>query len=92
MQTKSETKQINKLEIVNRLVGEISAVGDSSADSKRYENLKEFGTLTYEMVDKLCEETRNTNSSQSSVKRSGDYAVKQLKAIQERIEDALNIL
>lgn len=62
------------IDIVNRLVGRIEPIGDTTIDCERFENLKAYCELINEMVrridDVVCS---NMDSSLASVKRSNDY-------------------
>ena len=81
----SETKTLNSLEVVNKLVGNIEPIGDEMADRYRYENLKEYGKLTSELIEQLCRGTEDAKSFQGSVKRNGKLCVEILERIQRRI-------
>ena len=62
------------IDIVNKLVGRIEPIGDTSVDEDRFENVKAYCELINEMVkqvdDVVC---NNWDSSLASVKRSNDY-------------------
>lgn len=62
------------IDIVNRLVGRIEPIGDTSVDEERFESLKAYCELINEMVkrvdDVVC---KNWDSRLASVKRSNDY-------------------
>ena len=62
------------IDIVNRLVGRIEPIGDTTIDCERFENLKAYCELINEMVkrvdDVVC---KNWDSRLASVKRSNDY-------------------
>lgn len=62
------------IDIVNKLVGRIEPIGDTSIDCERFENLKAYCELINEMVkrvdDVVC---NNWDSSLASVKRSNYY-------------------
>lgn len=64
------------IDIVNKLVGRIEPIGDTSVDEERFENLKAYCELINEMVkqvdDVVC---NNWDSSLASVKRSNDYII-----------------
>jgi uncharacterized protein YaaR (DUF327 family) len=53
-------------EIVNKLIGDITPVGDESIDSVRLENLKHYGELIDRLVsnvDDIAYKYRNSNYS-----------------------------
>ena len=62
------------IDIVNKLIGNIEPIGDTSVDEERFENLKSYCELINEMVkrvdDVVC---NNLDSCLVSVKRSNDY-------------------
>ncbi len=62
------------IDIVNKLIGNIEPIGDTTIDCERFENLKLYCELINEMVrridDVVCS---NMDSSLASVKRSNDY-------------------
>lgn len=62
------------IDIVDKLVGRIEPIGDTSVDEERFENLKAYCELINEMVkrvdDVLC---NNWGSSLASVKKFNDY-------------------
>ena len=62
------------IDIVNKLIGNIEPIGDTTIDCERFENLKAYCELINEMVrridDVVCS---NRDSSLASVKRSNDY-------------------
>ena len=68
---------MNIHEIVKKLVGKINPVGETTADEKRFENLK----VMTELVDSLLKDIDNVYyvnqcSHEYSVKRSADFASK----------------
>lgn len=62
------------IDIVNKPIGNIEPIGDTTIDCERFENLKAYCELINEMVrridDVVCS---NWDSSLASVKRSNDY-------------------
>ena len=62
------------IDIVNKLVGRIEPIGDTSVDEERFENLKAYCELINEMVkrvdDIVC---NNWGSRLASVKKTNDY-------------------
>lgn len=73
------------LEIVQKLIGNINPVGDSSRDKERFENLKMMCNLVEDLVDEIQYVTRSKNSYESSVKFAGECAQKFLDNLKEGI-------
>lgn len=62
------------IDIVNKLVGRIEPIGDTSVDEERFENLKAYCDLINEMVRRVDDIAyNNINSSLASVKKANDY-------------------
>lgn len=62
------------IDIVDKLVGNIEPVGDTTIDNERFENLKVYCELINEMVRKVDDVTyNNRNSTLASVKKANDY-------------------
>ena len=82
-------KQYTKLDIIEKIVGEISSIGSSHVDEERLENLEEFEWIINEYVDLLLTEAQKIHKPQASMQRSGRKA---LDIIQGLYWDILNIL
>ena len=62
------------IDIVDKLVGNIEPVGDTTIDNERFENLKVYCELINVMVRKVDDVTyNNRNSTLASVKKANDY-------------------
>ena len=61
-------------DIVLKLVGNINPAGDASIDDERFENLKKLTNLIDDLISDVQYVSRNRDSYESSVKRSGVYA------------------
>ena len=63
------------LEIVNKLIGPIEPVGETTADDARYENLKAKCELAEQLILDI-QYVANTSKGRSehSMKRAGEYA------------------
>ncbi len=64
-------------EVVKKLVGEISPIGETQTDSNRFENLKIMTELTDKLltdIDKVAYVYKD--SHEYSVKRAGEFAEK----------------
>ena len=64
-------------EVVKKLVGPISPVGETNEDNRRFENLK----VTADLVDSLLSEMddivyRKSNNQEYSIKRAVDFVIK----------------
>jgi hypothetical protein len=63
------------IEIVNRLIGDISPAGDASVDGQRFENLAAYCELYEAMHDTLRElVARNAHTHEHSVRKAVQYA------------------
>jgi hypothetical protein len=71
------------VEVVNKLVGRITATGDSSRDDERLENLKLMCNLVEKLVEEIHFSARDKDSYESSVKKIGQYADKFLSNLKE---------
>jgi hypothetical protein len=72
-------------QIVNKLVGQISATGDSSRDGERLENLKVMCNLVEALVGEIHFSARDKDAYESSVKGIGQYADKFLNNLKEEL-------
>lgn len=75
--------------IVEKLVGNIHAVGSCEIDKERYENLKNLYGILLELTDKVCDEAYQYNSYMRSVSTSGQKAIEILKNLKTLIDDTL---
>jgi hypothetical protein len=63
------------LEIVNKLIGPIEPVGETTADDTRYENLKAKCELAESLIMEIqFVANANKNRQEYSMKRAGEYA------------------
>lgn len=77
-------------EIIDRLIGDINSVGSSHIDCERYENLKEYCGLVYDMVNEICFEARKSKRFEYSMKKSGIKSIECLKNIRQMIDECLD--
>ncbi len=77
-------------EVVNKLVGNIHAIGSTHIDQERFKNLSIHAALTSSMVQKLCDEVQLIRCHEYSMKLSGEVALETLKAIKELIDEYCN--
>ena len=62
------------IDIVNKLIGNIEPIGDTTIDHERFENLKTYCKLINEMVRKVDDVAcKNESSTLASVKKANDY-------------------
>lgn len=61
-------------EIVNKLIGKISPIGETNTDNERFENLKAMCELLENLFIEVAALKSYQNSHEFSVKRAGDYA------------------
>lgn len=79
----------NIIEVLERLVGDIHAYGETHHDNQAYENLKAYSEVFDHMLSKLCEESTNSDSYMGSVKANGERALKILINTRNEINDYL---
>lgn len=63
-------------EIVNKLVGEIQPIGETTEDSKRFENLKTMTVLVDDLLTDIDNVAQGKNRYEFSIKQAGEYADK----------------
>lgn len=88
----SDTEYLNKLEIVQKLVGNYETIGDASIDPDRVKNLEELCTLTGELVEIIADEAYKIKRYEGSVQSRGDVSINCLKYIKEQVDDVLDDL
>ena len=77
-------------EVVSKLIGPVSTVGETRTDDIRFENLKDLIALADKLIDDICDVARyDRNRHEYSRKRSGDYASAYLKRLHSEIDDDL---
>lgn len=82
---KSETQ----IEVMEKLVGPFTALGDASRDDQRLENLQELGATLDYFIGGICEEAFNVNLYEHSMKQSGKTAVSILQELYDAIGNTL---
>lgn len=85
---KSETQ----IEVMEKLVGPFTALGDASCDDQRLENLQELGVTLDYFIGGICEEAFNVNRYEYSMKKSGETSVSILQDIYDQIGNTLESL
>lgn len=69
------------LDIVFKMVGNISPIGETNTDNERFENLKEMCDLVENLLSTLQMMRSEKNRYEYSIKRSGEYVDKFLTSI-----------
>ena len=82
-----ETKFI--IEVLDRLVGDIHAYGETNHDNQAYENLKTYEGVFHQMLSELCGISINIDSYMGSVQRNSEKALKILIEARNEINDYL---
>lgn len=77
------------IEVLDRMVGDIHAYGETYHDQQSYENLKAYEGVFNHILDKLCEESCLSDSYMGSVQENGRKALKILKNARDTINDYL---
>lgn len=78
---------MNLYDIVIKLTGPIDPLGESNADEKRYENLKEQINLVEKLLCDIRYVANNADRHEASVKRAGDKARNFFISLKEDIEN-----
>lgn len=79
------------IEVVDKLVGSIHAIGSTEVDNKRYENLRCLEDVAWHIIDELIEECNNSTRYEGSMKASGEQAIKILRSIASEINISLGM-
>lgn len=58
-------------DIVMKLIGPVSPIGETNEDNLRFENLKKLINLTYTLLETIHDVSKNKDAHAFSVKRSG---------------------
>jgi hypothetical protein len=75
----------NIYEVIEKLVGPIDPVGETTVDEKRFENLKTAILIVDKMIYDICFVSRSSISHEHSVKRSGEHAKKYLEDLSSEL-------
>lgn len=83
---------MNHLEIVEKLIGPITPVGETNTDKERLENLNAMGGLVVSLIEQLKHVARNyEDAPEHSVKMIGKAARKHLDEIVHSIWTKLDL-
>lgn len=85
-------KQYTKLDVVKKIVGEISSIGSSHIDEERLENLEEFAWIISEYIELLLEECQKIHRPQASMQKSGRKALDIIQDLYWEIRNILELL
>lgn len=77
------------IEVLDKLVGNIHAIGSTEIDNKRYDNLLNMEEVAYFTIDELLKELPSINRHEYSMSKSGKKAVSILKSIRDYLDDYL---
>lgn len=70
-------------EVVLKLVGPVEAVGETTEDKQRLENLKVLTELVGRLLYRISEASIAANRAEASMKAIGLYALKFLRDVRE---------
>lgn len=74
------------LEIIEKLLGEIEPVGATHVDKERFENLKNYEDLIYQLVYKYADLIENKDRYEHSMKIVGERALNFIKCLHYDLE------
>ena len=75
--------------MIDKLVGNIHAVGHTDIDNDNFVNLKNIISIVYHYISKIMDECEKFKRFEYSMKRSGKESIDFLRDIQEEIKDIL---
>ncbi len=78
------------IDVLDRLVGNIHAIGLSHVDNERYENLLNMEEVAYYIIDELLKELSNVERYEASMNISGKKAFTILENIRDDLNDYLD--
>ncbi|WP_196029418.1 hypothetical protein [Longicatena caecimuris] len=76
-------------EVIDKLVGNVEAVGETNTDGRHLNNLKVLENVLRHIIVTIGEETPNAKRYEWSMKESGEYAIAILRNTKAYIEDTL---
>ena len=80
-------KGYTSFEIIDKIIGHISSVGETNYDSTSLENLDEVGEVVKNYISTLVDNANDRNSPYASVSDIGNKSYTILKDIIEMIDD-----
>lgn len=73
---------MNNYEIVNKLIGKINPIGETTTDEERFENLKNYCELAAKMLSDINYIASSyKDSPRFSEKRAAEYAIRFQKTV-----------
>jgi hypothetical protein len=69
-------------DIVKKLIGEISPIGETNVDNKRFDNLKLTTQLITDLINDVAEVGQYANRPEFSMSRAGKFAEKFLNILE----------
>ena len=69
--------EYNIKEIIEKLLGSITPIGETNYDEKCFKNIKEWGELYYWLTEKLVDVVENNRKDLYSVKQCAEEAERQ---------------
>lgn len=79
------------IEVMEKLIGDVGAIGKSEYDRECHENLKTLEKILEYFTDKVITESYCAGSYMGSVAHNGQYAKKILRKLKDQIDDALGV-
>lgn len=77
------------IEVVNTLIGEVDAVGETNTDEKRFENLKVAEDVCDELIVRIRCASIDKDRVEYSMSKIGNEAFKYLKRLKEWLDEIL---
>ncbi len=81
--------EYNIKEIIEKLLGNITPIGETNYDEKCFKNIKEWGELYYWLTEKLLDVVENNRKDLYSVNRCAEEAERQCSYA---LDNLLNVL
>lgn len=78
------------IDVLDRLVGNIHAIGSTYVDNERYDNLLSVEKVAYYIIDELLKELPNIKRHEYSMSKSGKKAFTILENIRDDLNDYLD--
>ena len=71
------------IEVVEKLIGGVEAIGETNYDNKAYENLDVMIKVCYALLDDIYKSSQTKDCPQYSMKKIGTHAYKFLEDLKE---------
>ena len=79
----SKEKLMTLQDIVEKLAGPITPVGETQTDNERFDNLRKTTELVGQLITEICHVATQKNRHEFSIGRAGKYASNFLRDILE---------